>query len=209
MNRTTMRESGDEQGNDVASNMHHFVLDIIIHDNSILYSNEDEGRLCKNVAIMAKVYETPLVHQLTYRDEHGTPAQQDLANLGKLPTFIINLIAEAHESGRCNGSGSSMSTIKGDRASRVSHHRRPSFVLRAQQLGIIPVGAVLLFVNTFIAIMAIIGSGSFAPNRFRSWPLREALRRRKAVFSLPPQREQSALAQDMVRSLQLPGGETE
>jgi len=46
MNRTTMGESGDEQGNDVASNINDFVLDIpcmII----ILYGNEDEGWLCQ------------------------------------------------------------------------------------------------------------------------------------------------------------------
>lgn len=46
MNRTTMGESGDEPGNDVASNMHHFVLDrpcIIM----LIYSNEDEGWVCK------------------------------------------------------------------------------------------------------------------------------------------------------------------
>jgi hypothetical protein len=46
MNRTTMRESGDEQGNDVASNMHHFVLDIS-YMIILLYSNEAEGGLCK------------------------------------------------------------------------------------------------------------------------------------------------------------------
>ena len=46
MNRTTMRESGDEQGNCVASNIHQLVLDMPCMV-MIRYSNEDEGWLCK------------------------------------------------------------------------------------------------------------------------------------------------------------------
>jgi transposase len=41
-----------------------------------------------------KVYETPLVIT-SYRDEQGTPRNKTLANLSKLPTFVVNLIAEA------------------------------------------------------------------------------------------------------------------
>jgi hypothetical protein len=33
MNHTTRGESGDDQGNDVASNMHHFVLDTMHYYN--------------------------------------------------------------------------------------------------------------------------------------------------------------------------------
>ena len=45
-----------------------------------------------------KVYETPLVIT-SYRDKNGTPRNKTLANLGKLPIFIINLISEALKRG--------------------------------------------------------------------------------------------------------------
>jgi hypothetical protein len=45
-----------------------------------------------------KVYETPLVIT-SYRDEQGTPRNKTLANLSKLPTFVVNLIAEALKAG--------------------------------------------------------------------------------------------------------------
>jgi len=45
-----------------------------------------------------KVYETPLVIT-SYRDEQGTPRNKTLANLSKLPTYIVNLIAEALKAG--------------------------------------------------------------------------------------------------------------
>ncbi len=41
-----------------------------------------------------KIYETPLVIT-SYRDEQGTPRNKTLANLAKLPRFIVTLIAEA------------------------------------------------------------------------------------------------------------------
>ena len=45
-----------------------------------------------------KTYETPLVIT-SYRDEQGTPRNKTLANLSKLPAFIVNLIAEALKRG--------------------------------------------------------------------------------------------------------------
>ena len=45
-----------------------------------------------------KVYETPLVIT-SYRDEQGTPRNKTLANLSKLPTFVVNVIAEALKAG--------------------------------------------------------------------------------------------------------------
>ena len=45
-----------------------------------------------------KVYETPLV-VTSYRDENGTPRNKTLANLAKLPKFVVELIEKALKRG--------------------------------------------------------------------------------------------------------------
>ncbi len=45
-----------------------------------------------------KVYETPLV-VTSYRDENGTPRNKTLANLAKLPRFVVELIEKALKRG--------------------------------------------------------------------------------------------------------------
>jgi transposase len=109
-----------------------------------------------------KVYETPLVIS-SYRDENGTPRNKTLANLGKLPAFIINLIAEALRRGD--------STVLEEYVpiKEIVHQGSlvigPAFVAFSvlKQLGIFQLVKSCLSVKHFIAVMAIIVERIIAP----------------------------------------------
>ena len=101
------------------------------------------------------VYETPLVIT-SFRDEQGTPRNKTLANLSKLPVFIVNLIAEALKRGD--------STVLEEyvHVNKITHLGSlmigPAFVVLSvlKQLGIGELLKTLLSVKHFIAIVAII-----------------------------------------------------
>jgi transposase len=102
-----------------------------------------------------KVYETPLVIT-SYRDEQGTPRNKTLANLSKLPTFVVNLIAEALKQG-------SSSVLEEYVHIKEALHVGslvvgPAFVVLSilKQLDIFQLIQTCLSVKHFIAIIAII-----------------------------------------------------
>ena len=150
-----------------------------------------------------KVYETPLVIT-SYRDEHGTPRNKTLANLGKLPTFIVNLIAEALKRGDA--------TVLEEyvHIKEIVHQGSliigPAFVAFSvlKQLGIFQLVKSCLSVKHFIAIMAIIVERIIAPKPLSVMALRRLYE--KEASSFLPQRKESAVAQDMVRGACCIGG---
>jgi transposase len=102
-----------------------------------------------------KVYETPLVIT-SYRDEQGTPRHKTLANLSKLPTFIVNLIAEALKR------GDSAVLEEYVHLKEITHLGSlmigPAFVVLSvlKQLGMGEILKASLSVKHFIAIVAIV-----------------------------------------------------
>lgn len=101
-----------------------------------------------------KVYETPLVIT-SYRDEHGTARNKTLANLAKLPAFVVTLIAEALKRG---DAGVLEEYV---RLSEVTHLGSlmigPAFVALSvlKQLGIGEMVKACLSVKHVIAVIAI------------------------------------------------------
>jgi transposase len=130
-----------------------------------------------------KVYETPLVIT-SYRDEHGTPRNKTLANLGKLPTFIINLIAEALKRGDA--------TVLEEyvHIKEIVHQGSliigPAFVAFSvlKQLGIVQLVQSCLSVKHFIAIMAIIVERIIAPKPLSVMALRRLYEKEAVSFLL-------------------------
>ena len=102
-----------------------------------------------------KVYETPLVIT-SYRDGQGTPRNKTLANLSKLPTFVVNLIAEALKAGE-SAVLEEYVHIK-EITHRGSYVIGPVFVALSvlKQLGIFETLKHSLSAKHFIAVMAII-----------------------------------------------------
>lgn len=102
-----------------------------------------------------KVYETPLVIT-SYRDEQGTPRNKTLANLSKLPVFIVNLISEALKRGNADVLEEYV------HVKEIAHLGSlvvgPAFVVLSllKQLGIFQLIKTCLSVKHFIAIIAII-----------------------------------------------------
>lgn len=109
-----------------------------------------------------KVYETPLVIT-SYRDEQGTPRNKTLANLSKLPTFVVNLIAEALKAGE------SAVLEEYVHIKEITHLGSyvigPVFVAASvlKQLGIFETLKHSLSVKHFIAVMAIIVERIISP----------------------------------------------
>ena len=102
-----------------------------------------------------KVYETPLVIT-SYRDKNGTPRNKTLANLSNLPSYVVNLIAEALRRGNA-------SVLEEYVHIREIVHKGslvigPAFVVLSvfKQLGIVELLKASLSVKHFIAIMAIV-----------------------------------------------------
>lgn len=102
-----------------------------------------------------KVYETPLVIT-SYRDKNGTPRNKTLANLAKLPAFIVNLIAEALKRGNA-GVLEEYVHIK-ELVHQGSLVIGPAFVALSvlKQLGIVELVKASLSVKHCIAITAIV-----------------------------------------------------
>jgi len=130
-----------------------------------------------------KVYETPLVIT-SYRDEHGTPRNKTLANLGKLPAFIVNLIAEALKRGDA--------TVLEEyvHIKEIVHQGSliigPAFVAFSvlKQLGIFQLLKSCLSVKHFIAIMAIIVERIIAPKPLSVMALRRLYEKEASSFLL-------------------------
>jgi transposase len=130
-----------------------------------------------------KVYETPLVIT-SYRDEHGTPRNKTLANLGKLPAFIVNLIAEALKRGDA--------TVLEEyvHIKEIVHQGSliigPAFVAFSvlKQLGIFQLVKSCLSVKHFIAIMAIIVERIIAPKPLSVMALRRLYEKEASSFLL-------------------------
>jgi transposase len=130
-----------------------------------------------------KVYETPLVIT-SYRDEHGTPRNKTLANLGKLPMFIVNLIAEALKRGDA--------TVLEEyvHIKEIVHQGSliigPAFVAFSvlKQLGIFQLVQSCLSVKHFIAIMAIIVERITAPKPLSVMALGRLYEREASSFLL-------------------------
>jgi transposase len=130
-----------------------------------------------------KVYETPLVIT-SYRDEHGTPRNKTLANLGKLPTFIVNLIAEALKRGDA--------TVLEEyvHIKEIVHQGSliigPAFVAFSvlKQLGIFQLLKSCLSVKHFIAIMAIIVERIIAPKPLSVMALQRLYEKEASSFLL-------------------------
>jgi transposase len=102
-----------------------------------------------------KVYETPLVIT-SYRDKNGTPRNKTLANLAKLPAYMVNLIAEALRRGNA-GVLEEYVHIK-EMVHQGSLIIGPAFVVLSvlKQLGIVELLQVSLSVKHCIAITAIV-----------------------------------------------------
>jgi transposase len=130
-----------------------------------------------------KVHETPLVIT-SYRDEHGTPRNKTLANLGKLPTFIVNLIAEALKRGDA--------TVLEEyvHIKEIVHQGSliigPAFVAFSvlKQLGIFQLLKSCLSVKHFIAIMAIIVERIIAPKPLSVMALQRLYEKEASSFLL-------------------------
>jgi transposase len=137
-----------------------------------------------------KVYETPLVIT-SYRDEHGTPRNKTLANLGKLPTFIVNLIAEALKRGDA--------TVLEEyvHIKEIVHQGSliigPAFVAFSvlKQLGIFQLVKSCLSVKHFIAIMAIIVERIIAPKPLSVMALQRLYEKEASSFLLHEKRAPS------------------
>jgi transposase len=130
-----------------------------------------------------KVYETPLVIT-SYRDEHGTPRNKTLANLGKLPAFIINLIAEALK----RGDASVLEEYV--HIKEIVHQGSliigPAFVAFSvlKQLGIFQLVQSCLSVKHCIAIMAIIVERIIAPKPLSVMALQRLYEKEASSFLL-------------------------
>jgi transposase len=130
-----------------------------------------------------KVYETPLVIT-SYRDEHGTPRNKTLANLGNLPTFIVNLIAEALKRGDA--------TVLEEyvHVKEIVHQGSliigPAFVAFSvlKQLGIFQLVQSCLSVKHFIAVMAIIVERIIAPKPLSVMALQRLYEKEASSFLL-------------------------
>ena len=130
-----------------------------------------------------KVYETPLVIT-SYRDEHGTPRNKTLANLGKLPAFIVTLIAEALKRGDA-GVLDEYVHVK-----EITHLGSlmigPAFVALSvlRQLGIIDIVKACLSVKHFIAIIAIVIERVISPKPLSVMALRRLYEKEAVSFLL-------------------------
>jgi transposase len=137
-----------------------------------------------------KVYETPLVIT-SYRDEHGTPRNKTLANLGKLPTFIVNLVAEALKR------GDSSVLEEYVHIKEIVHQGSlivgPAFVAFSllKQLGIFQLVKSCLSVKHFIAIMAIIVERIIAPKPLSVMALQRLYEKEASSFLLHEKRAPS------------------
>lgn len=102
-----------------------------------------------------KVYETPLV-VTSYRDEKGVPRNKTLANLSKLPAFVVDLISRALKVGDVDILSEYV------HVSEITHLGAivigPVFVVLSllKQLGIWGVLKARLTTQQFIAVLAII-----------------------------------------------------
>src|SRR5450759_5226046 len=127
-----------------------------------------------------KVYETPLVIT-SYRDEHGTPRNK---TLGKLPTFIVNLIAKALKRGDA--------TVLEEyvHIKEIVHQGSliigPAFVAFSvlKQLGIFQLVKSCLSVKHCIAVMAIIVERVIAPKPLSVMALRRLYGKEASSFLL-------------------------
>jgi transposase len=130
-----------------------------------------------------KVYETPLVIT-SYRDENGTPRNKTLANLSKLPAFIVNLIAEALKRGDA-GVLEEYVHIK-EVAHQGSLTIGPAFVVLSvlKQLGIFGLIKACLSVKHFIAITAIIVERVISPKPLSVMALQRLYEKEAVSFLL-------------------------
>ena len=130
-----------------------------------------------------KVYETPLVIT-SYRDEHGTPRNKTLANLGKLPAFIVTLIAEALKRGDAGVLDEYFHVTE------ITHLGSlmigPAFVALSvlRQLGIIDIVKACLSVKHFIAIIAIVIERVISPKPLSVMALRRLYEKEAVSFLL-------------------------
>ena len=130
-----------------------------------------------------KVYETPLVIT-SYRDEHGTPRNRTLANLGNLPTFIVSLITEALKRGDA--------TVLEEyvHIKEIVHQGAliigPAFVAFSVlgQLGIVQLVKSCLPLKHFIAVMAIIVERIIAPKPLSVMALQRRYEQEASSFLL-------------------------
>ena len=99
-----------------------------------------------------KIYETPLVIT-SYRDEQGAPRNKTLANLSKLPAFIVSMIPEALKRG--NSSVLDEYAYIGEVVHLGSLVIGPAFVVLSllKQLGTFQLIRDYLSVKHFIAII--------------------------------------------------------
>jgi transposase len=130
-----------------------------------------------------KVYETPLVIT-SYRDEQGTPRNKTLANLSKLPAFVVNLIAEALKRGE--------STVLEEyvHIKEIAHLGSyvigPVFVVVSvlKQLGIFETLKNYLSVKHVIAVIAIIVERVISPKPLSVMALRRLYEKEAVSFLL-------------------------
>jgi transposase len=137
-----------------------------------------------------KVYETPLVIS-SYRDEKGTPRNKTLANLSKLPAFIVNMIAEAL---KC---GDSRVLEEYVHIKEVVHKGSliigPAFVVLSvlKQLGIFQLIKTCLSVKHFIAIVAIIVERVISPKPLSVMALQRLYEKEATSFLLSEEKSPS------------------
>jgi len=130
-----------------------------------------------------KVYETPLVIT-SYRDEQGTPRNKTLANLGKLPAFIVTLITEALKRGDA-GVLEEYVHVK-----EITHLGSlmigPAFVALSvlKQLGIVEILKDCLSVKHFIAVIAIVIERVVSPKPLSVMALRRLYEKEAVSFLL-------------------------
>jgi transposase len=137
-----------------------------------------------------KTYETPLVIT-SYRDEQGTPRNKTLANLSKLPAFIVNLIAEALKRGD--------STVLEEytRIKEITHLGSlvigPAFVVLSvlKQTGIFQLIKTCLSIKHFIAIIAIIVERVVSPKPLSVMALQRLYEKEAISFLLDEEKSPS------------------
>jgi transposase len=137
-----------------------------------------------------KIYETPLVIT-SYRDEQGTPRNKTLANLGKLPAFIVTLITEALKRGDA-GVLEEYVHLK-----EITHLGSlmigPAFVALSvlKQLGIVQTVKACVSVKHLIAIIAIIIERVISPKPLSVMALRRLYEKEAVSFLLHEQKTPS------------------
>jgi transposase len=137
-----------------------------------------------------KIYETPLVIT-SYRDEQGTPRNKTLANLSKLPAFIVNLIAEALK----RGNSSVLEEYVHVR--EITHLGSlvigPAFVVLSvlRQTGIFHLIQTCLSVKHFIAIIAIIVERVISPKPLSVMALQRLYEKEAVSFLLNEEKSPS------------------